>query len=140
MTKAEQATLTTYIRTAADEMGLRDWRIELLDEPCDEDCNAQVRLIYGRKVATVRVSGDFRCFDLERIRRTVVHELVHLHFAAMTNQVEHDLDGHLSKQALDIFFSAWARDFEYGVDAIATAFAVHMPLIDWDAKARPSTK
>lgn len=131
MRKRDRKALGEYMRNIADVMGLRDWTLNLLHEPCDDDCNAQVRLIYGRKVADIRVSEAFRSFDPERIRRTVVHELIHFHFAACSNLIEHDLSGHLSKQALNIFFSAWVRDFEYGVDGLATAVASSLPLIEW---------
>jgi hypothetical protein len=133
--KRDRKALALYIRSTADQMGLRDWDFNLLREPCDDDCNAQCRVIYGRKLADIRVSEHFREFDPARIRRTVVHELVHFHLAAATNSVEHDLDGHLSGQANGLFYSGWLRNLEYGVDGIATAWATTFPLIKW-----PKTK
>ncbi len=118
MKKRDRKALSAYIRSIADQLGLSDWNLNLLREPCGDDYNAQVRIIYGRKVADIRVSAEFRGFDLERVRRTVVHELIHLHFAACT-------------QALDVFFSAWLRDFEYGIDWVATTIAPRLPLIVW---------
>lgn len=112
-------------------MALRDWTIDLQRQPCDDDCNAQASLVYGRKIVRIRVSRDFRGFDLERVRQTVVHELVHCHFAAADMQVEHDLPDHLGKQAAELFFDSFRRNMEYGVDAMAAALAPHMPLIDW---------
>lgn len=132
MKKRDRKTLGRYIHCIADEMGLRDWTLHLLREPCDEDCNAQTHIIYGRRKAEIRVSEEFRSREPERIRQTVVHELTHLHFAAATNQVDRDLQGHLGDQARDIFYQGWLRNFEYGIDATAIALAPHMPLIDWD--------
>lgn len=131
MKKRDRKELGRYVRWVADEIGLRDWTIDLLTEPCDEDCNAQTRLIYGRKRAALRVSEGFRAFDLERIRHTIVHELIHLHLAAATNQVDHDIGEHLGATAYDIFWNGWLRNLEYGIDGLAGALAPHLPLIDW---------
>lgn len=131
MTKRDSKALGQYIRWIADEIGLRDWTLHLLDETADEDCNAQTRLIFGRKLASIRVATEFRELEPERIRQTIVHELVHCHFAAATNQVEHDLSEHLGSQASNLFFAGFLRNLEYGVDAVAGALAPHMPLIDW---------
>jgi hypothetical protein len=115
----------------ADEMGLRDWTIDLLAEPSADDCNAQTRMIFGRKRADLRVAETFRSFDRERIRHTIVHELAHLHLAAATSQAEQDIGEHLGATAYDIFWSGWLRNLEYGIDGLAGALAAHMPLIDW---------
>lgn len=130
--KRERKALGRYIRSVADEMGLRDWTLHLLREPCDEDCNAQTHMVYGRRTAHIRVSEGFRDREPEGIRQTVVHELTHLHFAAATSQAELDLEGHLGAQAHGVFWNGWQRNFEYGIDATAVALAPHMPLIDWD--------
>lgn len=131
MKKRDRKELARYVRRIADEMGLRDWTLHLLKEPCDEDCNAQTQMIFGRKIASIRVSEEFRDIEPERVRVTVVHELTHLHFAAVTSQSQQDLQGHLSGQALDLFWSGWLRNFEYGVDGVGESLAPHMPLIEW---------
>lgn len=129
--KRDRKALGRYIRQVADLMELHDWHLHLMREPCDEDCNAQTRLIYGRKVAEIRVVEGIRLMEPERIRQTITHELVHCHFAAISNQVAIDLPEHLGKQAAEIFYEAWLRNFEYGVDAIAAALAPSLPLIEW---------
>ncbi len=131
MRKRDWKELDRYVRWIADEIGLRDWTIDLQHEPCDEDCNAQANLVYGRRLVRIRVSRDFRGYDRERVRQTTVHELVHCHFAAADNQVQHNLPDHLGQQGSRLFFDAFRRNMEYGVDAIAGALAPHMPLIDW---------
>lgn len=131
MRKKDRKALGRYIRHVADLMELHDWRLHLQDEPSEDDCNAQTRLIYGRKVAEIKVAEGFRFIEPERIRQTVIHELVHCHFAAISNQVGNDLGEPLGKQAADLFYEAWLRNFEYGVDATAAALAPHMPLIGW---------
>ena len=131
MRKRDRKALGAYIGRIADEIGLRDWDLRLLHETCDDDCNAQCAIVYGRKLAYIRVNEDFRGYAPGRIRQTIVHELVHCHFAAADNQVQHDLDDHLGDQTAQVFFNAFRRQMEYGVDAMAAALAPHMPLIDW---------
>jgi hypothetical protein len=129
--KHDHKELARYIRAIADEIALRDWTIDLQREPCDDDCNAQACLVYGRKLVRLRVSRDFRSYDLERVRHSVVHELVHCHTSATDNMVEHDLTDHLGQQAADIFHAGYRRHAEYAVDGLADALAPHVPLIEW---------
>lgn len=131
MKKRERKALGHYIRWIADEMGLRDWNLHLLREPADDDCNAQARIIYGRKVCSIRVSEEFRTFEPERVRHSIVHELIHCHTAAADNTVQHDLTEHIGVCAADIFHSGYRRHAEYAVDGLADALSPHMPLIDW---------
>lgn len=134
MKKRDRKALGRYIRAVADEMGLRDWNLHLLNEPADDDCNAQACIIYGRKRASIRVCEGFRDFEPERIRHSVVHELIHCHTAAMDNLVEHDLDEHLGIPTAAIFHAGYRRHAEYAVDGLADALAPHMPLIEWSKR------
>ena len=115
----------------ADEMELRDWTIVLSDKPAPEDALGYVKVTYGRKLATIDLTPDFRDCDLEEQRHTVVHELVHCHLEPATNMVLNDLEEPLGKQADQIFWEGFKRQNEYAVDALASAIAKHMPLIDW---------
>jgi hypothetical protein len=45
--------------------------------------------------------------------------------------VRTDLEEFLGKQTDQVFYNGFRRQVEYSTDAIATAIAKHMPLIDW---------
>lgn len=131
MTKREWAALGRYVRWAADTMELRDWTFEIAHDPPDPDANARINLTYARKLAVVRFCSDFRQMPAEQQRHTVVHELVHCHLESATNMVLNDLEGHLAKPTDQIFWEGFKRQIEYGVDALASTIAKHLPLIAW---------
>ena len=134
MTKHEREVLGEYVRSVADTMELRDWRIEISDEPAPVDSHGHVTNTYGRKLAVIRFAADFRSLDAEQQRHTVVHELVHCHLESATNMVLNDLESHLSKQSDQLFWEGFKRQIEYGVAALAYALAKHIPLIVWPEK------
>jgi len=131
MTKRDQKELLRYIRWVADELELRDWTLTLLDTPAPADALGHMSETYGRKVAEIQVCSDFRNLDAEQQRHTIVHELVHCHLASPTNMVLNDLEEELSDTADRIFWSGYKRQIEYSTDALASALAKHLPLIDW---------
>lgn len=123
MTDADRDRWTGYLRDLADRMGLRDWRVHVLEQVTDEEHDAQVFCVRGRKIANLRLSPRFGELAPERQRLTLVHELVHCHFAAMDELVMGRWDGHE--------YDAYLIPFEYGVDAIAHVLAPHLPLPLW---------
>jgi len=127
----ERKALGKYIRWVADEMELRDWHIDLMRESAEKGTLAQVHPTFGRKHVEVRFCARFRALPPEEQRNTVVHELVHLHTAAMQSQVEKDLEQHLAQGTDRVFFDSFQRNLEYAVDGLANALAKHMPLISW---------
>ncbi len=131
MTKRERRALGRYVRWIADAMELRDWTIHLADAPCDPEYSAKVELTEGRKHATISFNPRFREGAAEDQRQTIVHELVHCHFALPWRMVQTDLLQPLGQETYSIFCDSFRRTLEYGVDAVADAIAKHMPLIEW---------
>ena len=109
-----------YARLVADKIGLRDWSIHVLDESPRPGDAADMRGVYGRRVAEIRISDEALAGEPEKLRYYVVHELVHCHFASMHNYL--DLILNAGEQV------AYGQCYEYGVDAAASALAPHMPL------------
>ena len=134
MTKPEQKALGEYVRLVADMLELRDWTIELSEEPAPADSYGHITNTYGRKLAVLKLAPDFRSLTASQQRHTVVHELVHCHLESATNMVLNDLESHLAKQADQLFWEGFKRQIEYGVDALASAIAKQMPLIVWPKK------
>lgn len=132
LTEPERVVVGRYMRWVADAMELRDWTMELSHEPADKDAYASIRATYGRKVALVDLCDNFRTLDADKQRHTIVHELVHCHLESAANMVFRDIEDFLGKQSDQIFYNGFKRQIEYGVDALASAIAKHMPLIDWE--------
>jgi hypothetical protein len=135
--KRDRKALGRYCRELADRLELRDWTIniehaELGNAGTDgERTLADVDTTTGRKLVQVRVCSDFRAFDREKQRHVLVHELVHVHLAALQEQCEYDVADLIGKPADAVFCRSFRRNLEYAVDALASALAKHQPLIDW---------
>lgn len=139
MTKAQRRELAKYVRAAADALGLRDWTIHLEEGTLPERkgvtegmrWNAACESVPGRKHATLTFAPYFAEGSPTEVRNTVVHELVHCHFAALWHQARMDLLDHFGQQGYDVFVASFERNLEYGVDAVAEALAPRLPPIRW---------
>lgn len=134
MKKSERKILGEYLRATADAMELRDWNVVLSREPCDDDTFAQCRCRYGTKRIEVKVPKDFpTATTLEEQRHTLIHELVHAHTDGAWKVVEEDFAGALGREARALLMASYTREIEVGINALASALAKHLPLIDWSA-------
>jgi hypothetical protein len=108
-----------YVRRIADLMMLKDWRIEISEEPpAASDACASCDPVQGRKMATLRLSSGFLEDPPDDQRQTVVHELIHCHLGHSWRLLEaNDHMSNGSKMAL-----------EYAVDGLADAFAPFLPM------------
>jgi hypothetical protein len=114
------AAFRPYARTIADDLWLRDWTIILKDEPPDDGSAATINLTNGRKLAHLFLAYDFFDNSAEDQRETLIHELLHCHFGEAGFVVEEESSGEVHR--------AFIRALEYGIDAVAEAFAPLMPV------------
>lgn len=127
--------LEKYVRACADQMGLRDWTLRVdLDEPNSPErgdgkaWGASAEPLPGRKYGIITLGQGALDEGPEDLRETVVHELVHLHFAAMVDQIRNDLDAFIPNATFEVFNASFTRNLEYGVDGLAEVIAPSMPL------------
>ena len=120
--------LGTYIRDMANRIGLRDWLIELSnDRPDDDNCAADVDVVYGRKVAVIRMAPSWSSEKPESLRATVAHELIHCHMNPMRNVLD-NVQHALGQPVYTTAYNALTDHIEYATDAIATEWAESLPL------------
>lgn len=131
MRKRDRQALAAYVRFVADRLELRDWTLVLEPEPPDQDIEAHVRPLFGRRVAALRFSTQFRGLDADRQRYVVCHELVHLHLDRISTYLENDLEALVGKPAHAVVWSRHVEDVEMAVDGMAEAFAPTVPHLDW---------
>jgi hypothetical protein len=110
-----------YFRAIADRLHLRDWRVEVTDDPTDStNAEAQCVLVYGRKWIRIRLSEKFLRDDEDRQRHTTTHELLHAHHATADRIAEDKLPADT--------YPAYLQSLEYGIDGLADAIAPLLPL------------
>lgn len=127
MTPEQWAYLETYVRDLADRMGLRDWAMVMKRDPPDEESSgAQIEVIYGRKLAWIRVCKDFAEQHPQSQRQYLTHELVHCHIDR-TDSVMRSLESVLGLAAFKVLESNHHLAVEDATDALAEVIAPHMP-------------
>jgi len=147
MNKKEKQALSNYIRMAADLLWLRDWDFDVYYEnpqtperaaAVGQEWGAVVEQTRHRQHACITLTPYFRyhpAYQGNNGKVTIAHELIHMHWARCWDQVRVDLldtDG-LAQQTYDLFIANYERNMEYGVDALAEAFAKYLPDIDWES-------
>lgn len=129
MTAAERRRLHKYIARMGRMLGLSDWTIHLHDEePDDKNHAAAISSVYGQRRANLWLAHGFLDMEPTEIRKTLVHELLHIHLDSMFSLVEQALPGSLGGPAYAVFEAAYRERNEHATDAIAEAIAPVFPL------------
>lgn len=134
MTREDLQALAAYVRAIADLLELRDWTILLRAAPIgdDDEAEARVNLVYGRKLASLEFSPGFRELEPERQRHVVCHELIHLHVNPVWELLgEGPTEVILGKPAFEVLARTAATRVELAVDGLAEAFANKVSPPDW---------
>lgn len=117
-----------YIRDTANTLTLRDWQIHILDlTPDREDTMACIKAVYGRRVAEIKLARDWWDNPPEKLRHTIVHELLHLHHDGM-DTVLHGLKPTLGEAIYNPVYEAFRWQMEVATDAVADAIGPLLPL------------
>lgn len=116
-----------YTRQIAVAMGLGGWHIEQSADPASEGCLAEIEPTYGQRHAKLSLCAEWDTLPPEEQRDTIVHELVHVHLASLT-QLAYDLVQELDPSAVKVAQAALNLAEEYVVDAMAGAWSPYMPL------------
>jgi hypothetical protein len=110
-----------YFRALAGILALKDWRIEISDDPPPGDhAIADVECVFGRKWAVVRLSDDFLDATEADQRHLTTHELIHCHCSHADGVVDDLLDRRGQR--------IYKRAVEYAVDGLADGIAPLLPL------------
>lgn len=131
MSPAQRAAVELWLRDAARLLLLADWRIDVEHEPPDLENNAEVRAVGDHLHARVQVSALLFAEPEPQVRRTLVHELMHLH----TNDVDHLAEEHLPESLRPVY----ARASERLVDQTARLLAesIQLPPLASILRAEP---
>lgn len=146
MSKAEKQAVADYIRKVADMLWLKDWDFDIYFEKVgtpddksipgeEQQWGMQIEQTRHRKHATITLPPDFRTrYRKPDQKQGIAHELIHCHWAMCWDQVRIDLYDPMKYPGYDQFTKSFERNLEYGVDALAYAFAEFLPDIEWPKK------
>lgn len=150
MKKKRRQAIGNYTRHLANEMGLRDWHLDIVFKTelpdsvlsnGDDDEFAGIASctpVPGQKRATIAFLPMFDQLPLVEIREVVVHELLHCHFGPLYECGRAGLHGEIAQQSYNLFMFGFAQAWETAVDGIARPWAQSMPLIDWTLNEAPA--
>lgn len=117
-----------YLRELADQMGLRDWTIQVMDGAPDNPQHAAcVEIRYGRKWANVWFHPEWAQERPESFRTTCVHELLHCHLKPVQWALN-NVETLLGSTAFGILSASHDDAMEVAIDAIASEWSKHLPL------------
>lgn len=120
--------LLVSVRRYADSLGLRDWQIEVVAEPPDdEDAVATIEPVDGRRMAQLRVCIGWEGMSQDARRHAICHELLHLHFAEMCLTVRRDVPEWMPPRTWEMFWGQTMAGLESGIDGLAVAVARSLP-------------
>lgn len=116
--------IARHLRHLGNELGLRDWTIVLMFEPTDdEEDGASCGIIYGRRLAEIRLGKDFASITPDKQQHFLVHELLHIHLDPLTSLIEATMPDLIGKAGWTILDEAQRERTEHAVDALAAAVA-----------------
>lgn len=127
MTKKQHANIAKYTANMAATLGLREWKLRLSEEFCEEDGNedalATLTVLPGRHYGVVRLAKDFNTFPYEEKKQALVHELVHCHQQRLLLWADDTLREVLGTIAFEIFWAAYRDNFEHMVDDLSVVLS-----------------
>lgn len=125
----DRGRLGAYIRDIADLMQLRDWTVVMMSTaPDNPKLFAAVERLHGRKWANFYIQDDWTHATPERMRQTVVHELLHLHIDPAVKGTLNAVADQVTPAVSEVITNVMDERVEYAVDAIAEAWAMSLPL------------
>lgn len=127
MNEAQWTALDAYVADLAQRMRLWHWKFTVLREHCGDDANADIWKRDDKNDANIRVAVGFAGQTSEERRYTLVHELLHAHFADMPVAVDLAQNIMGNGAAFKMLTEAHMHAEEKAADAIAQVLAPFMP-------------
>ncbi len=138
VTQAEKGRLqkkvARYVWKLRSEMWLSRWKVDVLvtEYPGETESNlAWISPTNHQHRAELEVATRVAEEGGERLRQTIVHELLHLYGRDSNDVIRLGLLKELSTSAYNILWESYRQAMELMVDDMAVAWAETLPLPDW---------
>ena len=130
-----RATIEDYIEYLKPNLGLSDWRIDLMDDaPTDNSHSAQAFIRTGSDYAKIWVSDDFLTnYSNQERTLTLIHELVHCHLERPWQFFEDLAKAELGEQAKNIAQHVFRGHMELAIERLTVVLANYVDHIDLDS-------
>lgn len=139
LSASARADLLAYVENLKLLNGLSQWIIEIdWTEPADEGADAMIDSTEGRYIAVMWLRKDFAKLERSEIRRILLHEVMHLHFAQLRHTVRSSAEVVLNKDAAEMMKNSAHLAEEYAVDSMSAALAELMPMPTFGRVNRPA--
>jgi hypothetical protein len=129
-----QKKLARYVWLLKEKMWLDRWLINILvtEYPGQSDTNlASISPTNAQYRADLEVATRAVETGGERLRHTIVHELLHLWYRDASDIFRLALPMELANSAYTLLWESYRQTFELMIDEMAGAWAEHLPLPDW---------
>lgn len=130
--------LSAWIKYTMSLLEMQDWRINLIDAPADlasEDGSsntaASIKLVYGQRLAELRLSWLFFDTSRERQEHILIHEICHIYSEGIDSVIQNGPEALMGKPAYTIFFENYKLSMEIMTDTFANVlhwFLADMPV------------
>jgi hypothetical protein len=119
--------LCRYVRTCADQVGLRDWEVVVSSSATRHDELATVEIPTGRRIMRLTFCESFEELPDEAQRHAVAHELVHVLHHALYEEAS-AIREELAPAAFRVFYAHFEVQVESVVDTLALIVAPTLPV------------
>lgn len=133
MNESDFVVLESYVRMAADTLGLKDWRTAVARDPAQDEHYASAQFTFGKRLVKIYVNKEFRTYEPAVQRDAIAHEIVHCYFDPLSDVLRDELAhlGRLNDGELAAIRRAHLRAEELSVDALSRLVAPMLPMITW---------
>lgn len=137
-----------YVNKLKNMTGLSNWTIKVSAQPSSAGSLAETEVVYAQNLAVIQFHKDFRKDSPEDFRATVVHELLHCHFAPMSEVISDILqpepDDPKSKGIHKSVIAVIEYETERVIDGISESIGKWLPTPDMPkhrtTKKKPTKK
>lgn len=132
MSRADYLRIASATRWTADQMGLRDWGLNLRWEPShigddgNKDCFARIEVEGNMRRATIWLHEDFAHMPEDEQRRVLCHEMLHIHLAPLMEIGEDTLADLVGTPVNNLFVEEMHRAVERACEAMAMNWSRHL--------------
>lgn len=129
MSRMDFIRIGAALRWMGDQMGLRDWRLQMKWEPASmgehgrSDCLARIEVLWTIKTANIWLAEDFVSMPEIEQRRALCHELLHIHLDVLMLIGSETCEELMGKGPYRLLAEEMHRTCEHVVESMAANWA-----------------